>query len=111
MSKKENRWDAVIRAQLKSGANTTDQILAGMEATGFQHASVMPRATLGARLAEMVKDGVLERVGRRAAAARVSGSVACADERGAFQSSPRNPPQSSRPLQSASLTLCRQHHR
>ncbi len=54
---------------------------------------------------------VLERVERRAAAARVSGSVACAEERGAFQSAPRNPPQSSRPLQSASLTLCRQHHR
>jgi len=34
-----------------------------MEATGFQHASKMPRSTLGARIAELVQMKKLLRVG------------------------------------------------
>ena len=63
MSRKPNRWYAAIRTQLAGGTQTTGQIWQGMEATGFRHASAMPRATLGARLAEMVADGTLKRVG------------------------------------------------
>lgn len=65
MSKKTNRWYAAIRDQLAraGAAQKPEQIWGGMEATGFRHASKMPRATLGARLAEMVAEGALERVG------------------------------------------------
>jgi hypothetical protein len=63
MRAKANRWYVAIRAQLASGTRTTGQIWEGLKAVGFQHASVMPRSTLGARLAEMVADGALERVG------------------------------------------------
>jgi hypothetical protein len=65
MNKKPNRWYAAIRDQLARAAapQTTNQIWEGMATAGFQHASVMPRATLGARLAEMVANGSLNRVG------------------------------------------------
>lgn len=62
MRAKVNSWYAAIRAQLASGVRTTGQIWEGLEAAGFRHASVMPRSTLGARLAEMVVDGAIERV-------------------------------------------------
>lgn len=62
---KPNRWYIAIQRLLaKSGAAlTTGQIWEGMEEADFQHASKMPRSTLSARLAEMVAEGVLERVG------------------------------------------------
>lgn len=40
-----------------------EQIWQRMEATGFQHASKMPRSTLGARIAELVQMKKLLRVG------------------------------------------------
>jgi hypothetical protein len=60
---KVNRWYTAIRAQFASDALTTTQILEGMQAAGFQHASKVMRATLGGRLAEMVANGDLVRVG------------------------------------------------
>lgn len=60
-----NRWHAAIRDQFArvNAPQKPDQIWEGMEAAGFKHASKMPRSTLGARLAEMVAEGTLKRVG------------------------------------------------
>jgi hypothetical protein len=60
-----NRWQAAIRDQLvASGAPlSTGQIWDKMIAAGFQHKSASPRSTLGARLAELVAQGDLSRVG------------------------------------------------
>lgn len=62
MRTKPNRWYTAIRAQLASGVRTTEQIWEGLKTADFQHASMLPRSTLGARLAEMVADGTLKRV-------------------------------------------------
>lgn len=64
MSRPMNRWHDAICAQLQAadGPIVTDQIWAGMEASGFQHDSKMPRSTLGARIAELVQMKKLERV-------------------------------------------------
>lgn len=63
--RKANRWHAAIRRHLTASATplTLAQIWECMEDTGFQHESKAPRATLGARLAEMVADGELSREG------------------------------------------------
>jgi hypothetical protein len=63
--KKGNAWYDAICAQLHAaqGPLAVDQIWRGMEASGFQHKSEMPRGTLGARIAELVQMKKLERVG------------------------------------------------
>ena len=64
-STKINRWQAAICAQLKKSGIplSPEQIWDAMEAAGFQHKSYSPRSTLGARLAELVKQGDVCRVG------------------------------------------------
>jgi len=64
--RRSNSWYAAICAQLLAagGPLKVDQIWQGMEATGFQHRSVLPRSTLGGRIAELVRMKKLERVGR-----------------------------------------------
>jgi len=64
-STKVNRWQTAIRDQLeKSGAPLSpEQIWGAMEASGFQHKSASPRSTLGARIAELVAQGEIHRVG------------------------------------------------
>lgn len=63
--RRPNRWYVAIQRLLEESGSplTTGQIWEGMEEAGFQHASKAPRSTLGARLAEMAAEGVLERVG------------------------------------------------
>lgn len=60
-----NRWQMAICAQLKKSGSplSPDQIWDAMEAAGFQHKSTSPRSTLGARLAELVAQGEVRRVG------------------------------------------------
>lgn len=62
---KLNRWHAAIVAHLRAadGPLPVEQIWRRMEAAGFQHASKMPRSTLGARIAELVQMKKLTRVG------------------------------------------------
>lgn len=64
--RRPNSWHAAIRAQLHAaqGPLGVEQIWHGMEASGFQHNSKMPRSTIGARIAELVKQKAVERVGR-----------------------------------------------
>ena len=63
--RRPNSWYAAICEQLHSsqGPLPVEQIWQRMEAAGFQHASKMPRSTLGARIAELVRMGKLARVG------------------------------------------------
>lgn len=63
--RKPNAWHHAIVAHLNEtgGPLSVDQIWQRMEATGFQHASKMPRSTLGARIAELVQMRKLARVG------------------------------------------------
>jgi hypothetical protein len=60
-----NRWQVAICEQLEKSASplSTSQIWDGMVTAGFQHKSAMPRSTLGARLAELVEQGAVDRVG------------------------------------------------
>ena len=60
-----NQWQAAICEQLKKSRAplSTSQIWDGMAAAGFQHKSKAPRQTLGARLAELVAQGDISRVG------------------------------------------------
>lgn len=64
MRRTTNRWHEAICDQLREaeGPIVTDQIWAGMVASGFQHDSRVPRSTLGARIAELVQEKKLERV-------------------------------------------------
>lgn len=63
--RRPNAWYSAICAQLHAaqGPLDVDQIWQRMEAAGFQHASKMPRSTLGARIAELVQMKKLMRVG------------------------------------------------
>lgn len=63
--KKLNAWHHAIVAHLHAagGPLPVEQIWLRMEAAGFQHASKMPRSTLGARVAELVQMKKLARVG------------------------------------------------
>lgn len=65
MNTKVNRWQEAIRVQLgkSEGPLAPDQIWEAMTAAGFQHKSVSPRSTLGARIAELVAQGEVRRVG------------------------------------------------
>ena len=60
-----NRWHAAICDQLRKSISplSPDQIWDAMKAAGFQHKSTHPRSTLGARLAELVAQGEVRRVG------------------------------------------------
>lgn len=63
--RRPNAWHAAIVTHLRAagGPLTVEQIWQRMEAAGFQHASKMPRSTLGARVAELAQMKTLERVG------------------------------------------------
>ena len=63
--RRSNAWHQAIVAHLHEagGPLPVEQIWQRMEVAGFQHASKMPRSTLGARLAELVKMKKLARVG------------------------------------------------
>lgn len=63
--RKPNAWHHAIVAHLHetNGPLSVDQIWQRMEAAGFQHASKMPRSTLGARIAELVQMRKVARVG------------------------------------------------
>jgi hypothetical protein len=63
--RKPNAWYSAICAQLGAakGPLSVEQIWQGMETSGFQHRSEMPRSTLGARIAELVQLKKLVRVG------------------------------------------------
>src|SRR2546428_149440 len=63
--KRQNAWYVAICEQLRvaGGPLAVEQIWARMEAAGFQHASRLPRSTLGARVAELVQQKRLSRVG------------------------------------------------
>jgi len=63
--RKPNAWHQAIVAHLRAagGPLTVEQIWQRMEAAGFQHASKMPRSTLGARVAELAQMKTLKRVG------------------------------------------------
>lgn len=65
MKSRKNRWQAAILDQLaKSTAPLApEQIWGGMIAAGFLHKSTKPRGTLTARLAELVAQGDVSRVG------------------------------------------------
>lgn len=60
-----NAWHAAICEHLAAaqGPLGVEQIWQRMEASGFQHKSVMPRSTLAARVAELVQMKKLEWVG------------------------------------------------
>ena len=60
---KRNRWQQIIYKHLKTAGapQTTTQILDAIEATGFKHGSKNPRSTIGARLAEMRREGFVKR--------------------------------------------------
>lgn len=62
--RKPNSWHQAIVSQLHAagGPLLVDQIWRRMEASGFPHASKMPRSTLGARIAELVQMKKLKRV-------------------------------------------------
>jgi hypothetical protein len=62
--RKPNAWHEAIVAQLHAagGPLPVEQIWRRMEASGFPHASKMPRSTLGARIAELVQMKKLRRV-------------------------------------------------
>lgn len=63
--KRPNAWHQAIVSQLHAvgGPLPVEQIWQGIKAAGFTHASKMPRSTLGARIAELVKEHKLKRVG------------------------------------------------
>ena len=63
--RRPNAWHAAIVSHLRAagGSLTVEQIWERMEAAGFQHASKMPRSTLGARVAELAQMKTLVRVG------------------------------------------------
>jgi hypothetical protein len=63
--RRPNVWHVMICEQLRmaGGPLTIKQIWAHMEASGFQHASELPRSTLGGRVAELVQMKRLSRVG------------------------------------------------
>jgi hypothetical protein len=63
--RRHNAWHQAIVAHLHSagGPLPVEQIWQRMETAGFQHASKMPRRTLGARIAELVQMKKLSRVG------------------------------------------------
>jgi hypothetical protein len=63
--RRSNAWHAAICEQLRvaGGPLLIKQIWARLEASGFQHASRLPRSTLGARVAELVQMKKLSRVG------------------------------------------------
>lgn len=63
--RRPNAWHAAIRDHLRAagGPLDVDQIWQRMEASGFQHKSENPRSTLGARIAELVAQGDVSRVG------------------------------------------------
>ncbi len=63
--RKPNVWHQAIVSHLHEagGPLTVEQIWQRMEAAGFQHKSVMPRSTLGARVAELAQARTLKRVG------------------------------------------------
>lgn len=65
MARGQNRWHQAITAHLRTagGPLSVEQIWERMEASGFSHASEMPRSTLGARIAELVQMKTLARVG------------------------------------------------
>ena len=65
MRRRTNLWHAAICAQLAGAPSAldVDQIWRGMEAAGFKHQSVVPRSTLGARIAELVRMKRIERTG------------------------------------------------
>lgn len=60
-----NAWHKAIVTQLREadGPLLVEQIWQRMEASGFPHASKMPRQTIGARIAELVQMKQLDRVG------------------------------------------------
>lgn len=63
--KKPNAWQQAIVSHLHAagGPLPVQQIWKRMEAAGFAHSSKQPRSTLGARIAELVKEHKLKRVG------------------------------------------------
>ena len=63
--RRPNAWHQAIVSHLHSagGPLPVEQIWQRMEAAGFLHSSKMPRSTLGARIAELVKERKLKRVG------------------------------------------------
>lgn len=63
--KRPNAWYQAIVTHLHAagGPLSVEQIWQHMEAAGFQHSSKMPRSTLGARIAELVKMEKVLRVG------------------------------------------------
>ena len=65
MRRKSNLWYDAICTQLRDagGPLPVQQIWQRMEASGFTHSSKQPRSTLGARVAELVKEHKLKRVG------------------------------------------------
>jgi hypothetical protein len=60
-----NRWHAAIWEQLKKSGEplSPEQIWTAMASSGFAHQSKRPRSTLGARIAELVAQGEVQRVG------------------------------------------------
>jgi hypothetical protein len=62
---RSNAWHDAICEQLRSADRPlgVDQIWEGLVATNFQHASAMPKSTLGARIAELVQRKKIARVG------------------------------------------------
>lgn len=63
--RKPNAWHVAIVTHLREagGPLTVEQIWQRMEASGFRHASKMPKSTLGARVAELAQSKTLERIG------------------------------------------------
>jgi len=63
--KKPNAWHQAIVDQLSAAGTPlrVAQIWKLMNAAGFQHASRKPRATLGARIAELAQMKVIAHVG------------------------------------------------
>lgn len=63
--RRPNAWHQAIVSHLHAagGPLLVEQIWQRMEAAGFQHASKMPRGTLGGRIAELVQMKKLARVG------------------------------------------------
>lgn len=62
---RQNAWHVAIREQLRVAKRplSVTQIFYGVLDSGFKHKSEYPRATLCARITELVKRGELERVG------------------------------------------------
>ena len=65
VEKRYNAWHQAIVSQLHEagGPLPVEQIWERMAAAGFQHSSKLPRSTLGARIAELVRMKKLARVG------------------------------------------------